>query len=321
VLLLLDRGLTAGQIGLVLAAQGIVVMLLELPTGGLADSVGRRVVLLAAAAFDMASLSLLVVATTMPLLVAVFALQGIYRALESGPLDAWYVDAAQAVEPNADIEAAMGASGAVLGAALAVGTVAGSALVALDPIAAVNPLIVPLLVALVLRGVELVTVSQLMVEPLRRQGRRPVRRVPAVVRDSLRMVRGSHALAALIAVELLWGAGMIARSAGPPVRRHRTARRRNRREGGGTTTRLRRDARCHRRPGGAVPQPWPELPIAMPSSDRFLARSSRPDPSVTHAQDCPATPSCVSRESDGSASERARMSRPNDAVTRLADHA
>lgn len=218
VLLLLDRGLTVGQIGLVMAAQGIVVMLLELPTGGLADTLGRRVVLLAAAGFDLASLSLLVVADTLPLLVGVFALQGIYRALESGPLDAWYVDAAQAVDPDADIEGAMAASGVVLGVALAVGTVAGSGLVVLDPIPALNPLVVPLLVAMILRAVELVSIWQLMVEPGRPRATQVVRGLPAVVRESLRMVRGSHALMALIAVELLWGAGMIAFETFTPLR-------------------------------------------------------------------------------------------------------
>jgi DHA1 family tetracycline resistance protein-like MFS transporter len=42
VLLLLDRGFSLGQIGLIIAAQGFVVLLLELPTGALADSLGRR---------------------------------------------------------------------------------------------------------------------------------------------------------------------------------------------------------------------------------------------------------------------------------------
>ncbi|MDF2733224.1 MAG: major facilitator superfamily 1, partial [Desertimonas sp.] len=45
VLLLRDRGLTIGQIGVVVAAQGFVVMLFELPTGALADVHGRRIVL------------------------------------------------------------------------------------------------------------------------------------------------------------------------------------------------------------------------------------------------------------------------------------
>ena len=218
VLLLRDRGLTIGQIGVVVAAQGFVVMLFELPTGALADVHGRRIVLLAAACFDIASLSLLVVADTVPLLVAVFALQGVYRALESGPLDAWYVDAALAVEPDADIEGAIGVAGAVVGAALATGTVAGSGLVAWDPIAGVNPLVVPLLVALVLRGVEIASISRLMVEPHRPQAQASARSTVAVVGDSVRMVRRSHVLAALIAIELLWGIGMVTFEIFTPLR-------------------------------------------------------------------------------------------------------
>jgi len=42
-----DRGLTLAQVGMVSATQSIVVLLLELPTGGLADAVGRRPVLAA----------------------------------------------------------------------------------------------------------------------------------------------------------------------------------------------------------------------------------------------------------------------------------
>lgn len=218
VLLLLDRGLTVGQIGLVTAAQGMVVMLLELPTGGLADTLGRRAVLLAAAMFDLASLSLLVMADTMPLLITVFALQGVYRALESGPLDAWYVDAAQVVEPDADIEGALGASGAVIGVAIAVGAVTSSGLVALDPFPTINTLVVPLLAALVLRALDLVSIWRLMIEPARPHARELLRGLPTIVRDSVRMIRGSHILLALIAIELLWGAGMVAFETFTPLR-------------------------------------------------------------------------------------------------------
>ena len=55
-----SRGLTLAQVGLVSATAGVVVLLLELPTGGLADALGRRPVLVAATALDLASLGLLV---------------------------------------------------------------------------------------------------------------------------------------------------------------------------------------------------------------------------------------------------------------------
>lgn len=214
ILLLLDRGFSLGQIGLITAAQGLTVLVLELPTGGLADAIGRRPVLLAAAAFEFSAVALLAIADTLPVLLAVFAFQGIYRALESGPLDAWYVDAALAADSEADIEGGLAAGGVVLGVAIAVGTLASGGLVALDPVSGINPLVVPLLVALVLRVVEFVALVALMTEVgyERHPGalRRSVREVPTVVTDAVRLVRGSTVLLCLVGVELLWGLGMIA---------------------------------------------------------------------------------------------------------------
>ena len=63
VLLPLDKGLTLGQVGLVTAAQGLLVLVLELPTGGLADAIGRRPVLIGAAVI---SLGALVIFLTVP---------------------------------------------------------------------------------------------------------------------------------------------------------------------------------------------------------------------------------------------------------------
>ena len=48
VLLALSRGLSLTEIGLVFSIQGLVVLALELPTGGLSDALGRRPVLIAA---------------------------------------------------------------------------------------------------------------------------------------------------------------------------------------------------------------------------------------------------------------------------------
>lgn len=213
VLLLLERGLSLAEIGLVTAAQGAMVLVLELPTGGLADALGRRKVLLAATAFELAAVALLTVADTLPLLAAVFALQGVYRALESGPLDAWYVDAAQTADPDADIEGGLAAGGVVLGVAIAVGTLASGALVAAGPIAGIDPLVAPLVAALVLRVAEVVAVWALMVEVRRGAGmaalRTSVAQVPSVVRGAVRIVATRRVLLCLVLVELLWGFGMI----------------------------------------------------------------------------------------------------------------
>lgn len=213
ILLLTERGFSLAQIGLVTAAQGVMVLLLELPTGGLADAIGRRPVLLAATAFEVASLALLVTAQSLTLLVVVFAIQGVYRALESGPLDAWYVDAALAADPDADVEGGLAAGGVVIGVAMSVGALAGGGIVALDPFPGVDALVAPLLVSILLRLVELAAVAGLVVEirPGRGLGalRRSTRQVPAVIAGAGRLLRGSRVLLALVAVELLWGFGMV----------------------------------------------------------------------------------------------------------------
>jgi MFS transporter, DHA1 family, tetracycline resistance protein len=134
----------------------------------------------------------------------VFVIQGVYRALESGPLDAWFVDGAQAVEPDTDIGAAMGASGAVIGLAIAAGSVGGSVIVASDPIAGVDPLVVPVILSLVLRAAEILAISKLMIEPVP-VGVAPRPPVSRLVRDGLIMIRTSNALVALLIIEARWG--------------------------------------------------------------------------------------------------------------------
>ena len=62
VLLALSRGLSLTEIGLVFSLQGLVVLFLELPTGGLSDALGRRPVLILASLVGLVSLGLLYVA-------------------------------------------------------------------------------------------------------------------------------------------------------------------------------------------------------------------------------------------------------------------
>ena len=222
VLVMLDRGLTLGQIGLVTAGQGIAIMALELPTGGLADTLGRRRVLLIAGVVELLAVGLFLVADTVPLLLGVWVLQGVYRALESGPLDAWFVDRSQALDPGADLERGLSTAGVVLGLAIAGGAVMSSVLVAVAPFPGLDPLLGPVVAALLLRGLDLVAILRLMDEPERAGHvfdlRAAVRDVPRVIRTAAIDVRASVALRALFAVELLWGCGMIAFEVFTPAR-------------------------------------------------------------------------------------------------------
>jgi MFS transporter, DHA1 family, tetracycline resistance protein len=222
VLLPLDRGLTLAQYGSAAALQGLTVLLLELPTGGLSDAIGRRPVLLLAGVIAIVSLALLTVADSMLLFVIVYLLQGVYRALDSGPLDAWYVDQSLAADEHADIETGLSRSGAVLGVAIGLGALASGGLVALDPFDGISALSLPVYGALVLQVVSLVAVALLMTEQRPHRGfaalAGSVRGVPVAVGGALRLLRRSRVIAALIAVELFWGFGMVAFESLMPVR-------------------------------------------------------------------------------------------------------
>ena len=213
VLLMLSRGLSLTEIGLVYSVQGFVVLALELPTGGLSDSLGRRPTLIVATLIGIVSLATLTLAHSFPVFVGAMVLQGIYRALDSGPLEAWYVDATLAADPEARIESGLGAGSSVLAVAIAGGALLSGALVALAPVPAIETLALPLVIALGLYVVNLGAIVALMRETASPRGPRAiatsVRAVPSVVRDGLALLRSSRVLLALILVEGLWGFAMV----------------------------------------------------------------------------------------------------------------
>ena len=214
VLLLQDRGLSLGQIGLGIATQGAVMLVLELPSGGLADALGRKPVVLLATGFAMLSLSVLLVADSVALLVVVCTFQGVFRALDSGPLQAWYVDALLAADPGASMERALGRADVVSGSAIGGGALIAALVVAAGGIAGRTALASPLVLALAVHAIGLMALTVLVAEPRRAPGwpaaLQALREVPAVVGGATRVIRRSSLLAALVVAEALWGFGMIA---------------------------------------------------------------------------------------------------------------
>ena len=96
VLLLRARGLELPVIGALFAVYTVVVILLELPTGSFADVLGRRRTLVISRILSVVSLAGMAIATDVFQFAAVMALAGTARALQSGPLEAWYVDSVRA---------------------------------------------------------------------------------------------------------------------------------------------------------------------------------------------------------------------------------
>ncbi|MEU8282822.1 MFS transporter [Micromonospora sp. NPDC048905] len=222
ILLMQERGLSLPQIGLVFSAQGLLVLALELPTGGLADALGRRPVLVVAGALSLVSLALFAVADSFWVFFLVYAVQGIYRALDSGPLESWYVDATLAADPDAEYERGLGYAGTVSGGAIGAGALLSGGLVALGSIGRVSALTVPVLAAIIAQAVSLVALLVLLVEQRPASGfaslRASVVQAPRMIGQAIGLLRRSRVLLALVLVELFWGFGMVTFESLLPVR-------------------------------------------------------------------------------------------------------
>ncbi|GAA1430716.1 hypothetical protein GCM10009616_16010 [Microlunatus lacustris] len=224
-LLPLERGLSLTQVTAVLAVQGFVVLALELPTGGLADAVGRRPLLVLAALVAVVSGVLFLLATDVVAFAVAMVLQGVFRALDSGPLEAWYVDTAQAADPDVAVERTLGQAGAVLGVAIAGGALVSGGLVAWHPVPGSSALGLPYLLSTVLLGMHALLVLLLVREPRsgsraasRRTALAAAREAPRVVRQGLVVVGRNPVLRGLVLVEVFWSVAMIAFETLNPVR-------------------------------------------------------------------------------------------------------
>jgi predicted MFS family arabinose efflux permease len=213
-LLARERGLSVQEITVYAAAQGVAVLLLELPTSGFADVLGRRPVLLAAGVVNIVAGLAYLFAQSFWQFALAAGLMGVYRALDSGPLQAWYVDAAHASDPDADVHAALSAEGVVTGVALGTGSLVYGGLVAWHPVASASALVLPLQVFVALSVLHLVVTTLLLRETPRTTGRvaerlgRSVRETPRVVRDGFALVRSSRVLAGLVLLEVFWVVAM-----------------------------------------------------------------------------------------------------------------
>ena len=96
-------------------------MVLEVPSGALADVVGRRRVMLVGAALTAASLLVFALAQAILAFMAAVGLLAAGRALISGSLEAWYVDSLRSLDPSAPPSRGLSRGTAAEGIAMAVG--------------------------------------------------------------------------------------------------------------------------------------------------------------------------------------------------------
>lgn len=218
----LQRGLSLSQLAVILSAQGFVVLALELPTAGLADTIGRRPVLVLAGILAVASGVVFLSAHTLGAFVLALVLQGMFRALDSGPLEAWYVDTALAGHPGTTVERPLSQAATVLGLSIAGGALVSGGLVAWHPFGSGSALLLPYALAIGLYVVNALLVGLLVCEPTRSGGARAAltsaREAPQVVAAGIRLLRAGTVLRSLVLVEVFWSVAMIAFETLTPVR-------------------------------------------------------------------------------------------------------
>ncbi len=197
VLLMLERGLSVPAIATIGLAYSLTVGALELPTGGLSDVLGRRVVLIAAAVSSLLGLLLMGLATTAALFAAAAFLRGVARALGSGPAEAWFVDTVGHADTRGLAHGSVASS-----SGLAIGTIAGGLIPLLLHGIVATPLAVPILIGAGVEAIRLIVVVLALPEP---QHLRPTFKdillgVPATVRDGLRLSTRDGMLARLMVI-------------------------------------------------------------------------------------------------------------------------
>lgn len=214
VLTLVERGVTLGQVGLIFACYGATTALLELPTGGLADQIGRKPVLMMSAALNMVmALGWLVSFAFIPFLIGA-VIGGIGRALSTGPLEAWFVDSMGESDPDEPIRPGLAGAGVAGALGVAVSSLGVAGLTFLPGLPSDGPVLsalrLPPLLAALFAGVYLLSVWSLMDEPSR--GRQSVESmfsgVPATMKRVARIAIAPGSIRLLFAAMALLGVGM-----------------------------------------------------------------------------------------------------------------
>ncbi|MEX2543271.1 MAG: MFS transporter [Trueperaceae bacterium] len=216
-----DRGLDLGLIGLAFGLRALLVVLLEVPTGGLADAIGRKPVALGSQTLTLVSFVVLLYAGGPGTAILYALFQGVGAALHSGALDAWYVDAIKRIDPEVPLQRHLAVVDVLQSAGMLVAAAIGGSLPALasgwDLPFPLSGFGIALFAGIAVRALVWLLTAVLVVEPPRTEsaGVAGLRAVPTVLRDAVKL---SHRIpivrflllsagasgVALIALETFW---------------------------------------------------------------------------------------------------------------------
>jgi MFS family permease len=124
----LDRGVSLSGLGLHVAILSGVVAVMELPTGGLADTLGRRNTYLVSLGFQFLAMAALAVSFSRLHIILGLSLSGIGRALSSGCMDAYFIDAHNELPEKGPLQRLLARIGVAIPLSLAGGGILGGEL-------------------------------------------------------------------------------------------------------------------------------------------------------------------------------------------------
>ena len=132
ILLIMDKGLSIAEVGAAMAAYSATTILLELPSGGLADGIGRKNIYLLSIGIQAAGGLALLLSFDLVTVILATIIMGTARAFSSGSMDAWFIDEYRRAEPGGNLQHALARAGTFLPLGLGIGSLVGGAVPSLS---------------------------------------------------------------------------------------------------------------------------------------------------------------------------------------------
>ncbi len=127
-LVLLSHGATLENLSLCIGIFAVMVVVLELPSGIMADLIGRKRIYLLSACFMMANYILLMFSSHFLMLAAACAMQGIGRAFSSGSIEALEIETYLREQEGRNLEKINSTMAVTDSVGLALGSITGGVL-------------------------------------------------------------------------------------------------------------------------------------------------------------------------------------------------
>jgi MFS family permease len=217
ILLVLDKGLSLFEAGTIMAIYSGTAVLMELPTGGLADSIGRKkVYMISLLVHIIGVLSFLVSFNYLTVALAAFFM-GLGRALSSGSIDAWFVDEFKAAAPGGNLQKALAKANICIPIGLGLGSLIGGLLPMtagryLNAELGITIFAANLLVVLVADVLQISLTNSMIEEKVVLPGRGSIkdgfRNVPSIVTTSVTYGVRNRSVLVLLLVMMAFGFGI-----------------------------------------------------------------------------------------------------------------